>query len=105
MASNNVRNSLPNALRVGLTALLVFALMGLTGPGAEAQTGQITGTVTNAASGGALSEAQVFLAGQDLGALTRSDGRYLILNVAVGTYDLTAQRIGFGNVTQSVTVS
>ncbi len=105
MVSNVVRFHVPRTLRAGLTALLVFALMGLTSSALSAQTGQITGTVTNAATGGPLGEVQVFLVGQDLGALTRADGRYLILNVPAGTYDLTAQRIGFGSVTQSVTVT
>ena len=105
MASTVVRQSIPKALRGALTGALAFALLGLTAPAVSAQAGQITGTVTNAAGGGALSEVQVFLEGQDLGALTRADGRYLILNVPAGSYQLTAQRIGFGQVTQSVTVS
>ena len=67
MASNVVRINLPSALRAGFAALLVFALMGLTAPEAQAQTGQITGTVTNSGSGASVSEAQVFLEGQNLG--------------------------------------
>ena len=92
-------------LRGGLLGLLAFALMGLSAPALQAQTGQITGTVTNAASGGPVSETQVFLEGESIGTLSRADGRYLILNVPAGTYDVTAQRIGFGSITQSVTVT
>ena len=105
MVSNSVRIRLPSAPRTGLVSLLVVALMALTAPVTQAQTGQLTGTATNAASGASLGQVQVFLEGQDQGALTRVDGRYLILNVNPGTYDLTAQRIGFGTVTQSVTVT
>ena len=105
MASNIVRIELPSAPRAGLVALLVFALMALTAPAAQAQTGQLTGAVTSAASGAGLAGVQVYLEGQDLGALTRPDGRFLILNVRPGTYDLSAQRIGYGTVTRSVTVT
>ncbi|MDA0329951.1 MAG: SusC/RagA family TonB-linked outer membrane protein [Gemmatimonadetes bacterium] len=104
MVSNVVRST-PPSWRAGLMALLAFALVGASAPALQAQTGQITGNVTNAASGAALGEVQVFLEGRQLGTLTRSDGRYLILNVPVGAYQVTAQRIGFGSVTQAVTVT
>jgi TonB-linked SusC/RagA family outer membrane protein len=86
-------------------ALAALAVVASTAPGAEAQTGQITGTVTNASSGAGLSEVQVFVSEQELGTLSRADGRFLILNVPAGSYELTAQRIGFATVTQSVTVT
>lgn len=89
--------------------LLAFALAATAGFGTptevEAQAGQIVGVVTNAATGGPISEVQVFLEGRNLGALSRADGRYLILNVPVGSFELTAQRIGFAASTQSVNVT
>lgn len=95
-----------SVLRTGLVALLALALVGLSAPQqVEAQAGQIVGTVTNAATGGPIGEVQVFLEGQNLGALTRADGRYLILNVPAGSYQVSAQRIGFAISTQSATVS
>ena len=39
------------------------------------------------------------------GGLTRADGRFLILNVPAGSYELRAERIGLGASTQSVTVT
>ena len=92
-------------LRGGLLGLLTVGLMGLTAPAVQAQTGQITGTVTNAQSGAPLGEVQVFLVDQQLGTLSRGDGRFLILNVPAGTYEISAQRIGYGVITQAVTVT
>lgn len=95
-----------SALRKGGAVLAALAILAFAPPtDAAAQTGQIVGTVTNATTGGPLGEVQVFIEGQSLGALSRSDGRYLILNVPAGSYDVSAQRIGFGTVTQSVTVT
>jgi TonB-dependent starch-binding outer membrane protein SusC len=94
-----------SAWRGGLAAFFAFALIGTTAPALHAQTGQITGTVTNAQSSAGLGEVQVYIEGQQLGTLTRADGRFLILNVPAGSYELTAQRIGFGTQTQSVTVT
>ena len=105
MASNVVRNTLPSVLRGGLSALLAGALMGLAAPAAQAQTGQITGSVTNAQGGAPIGEVQVYLVGREQGSLSRTDGRFLILNVAPGTYELRAERIGFAPQEQSVTVA
>jgi TonB-linked SusC/RagA family outer membrane protein len=91
--------------RTALVAALAIGLVGSTAPGVQAQTGQITGVVTDASSGAALGEVQIFVVGQTIGSLTRANGRYLILNVPAGTYQVAAQRIGFGQVTQSVTVT
>ena len=71
----------------------------------NAQTGQITGQVVDAATQRSLGEVQVFIDGSGLGALTRADGRYLILNVPVGVHTVTAQRIGMETQTQQVTVA
>jgi TonB-dependent starch-binding outer membrane protein SusC len=69
------------------------------------QTGQIAGTVTDAQSGAPLSEVQVYLSGTDIGGLSRANGRYLLINVAPGTYQLRAERIGMKTETRSVTVT
>lgn len=104
MGWNVVRSKRPT-WRTGLLALLTVGLVGATAPEVQAQVGQITGVVTNSQSGAPIGEVQIFVVGRTIGTLTRADGRYLILNVPVGTYELTAQRIGFGSVTQSVTVT
>src|SRR5690606_11369407 len=84
---------------------LALALAGLLATGAAAQeTGQVTGMVTDG-SGIALSEVQVYLVGPQLGSLTRSNGRFVILNVPAGTYELRAERIGFRAAAEEVTVT
>jgi len=88
-----------------LLGLMVLALLALGAPVAEAQTGQITGTISNAQSGAPISEVQVYLVGQTLGALSRADGRFLILNVPAGSYEVRAERIGFEAQNQTVQVA
>ena len=75
----------------------------LASPAAAQANGSITGAVTSA-SMATLSEVQVFLVGTQMGGLTASNGRYLIRNVAPGTYQIRAIRIGYETITQSVTV-
>jgi hypothetical protein len=55
---------------------------------------QITGRVTNAQSGEPLTAVQIFIAGSGIGALSQQNGRFLLLNVPVGTHTVTAERIG-----------
>jgi TonB-linked SusC/RagA family outer membrane protein len=65
---------------------------------------QITGRVTTQ-SGEPLAAVQVFIAGSGIGALSQQNGRYLLLNVPVGTHTLTAERIGFASRTAQITVA
>ncbi len=92
--------------RAGLAACVLMVVMALSlGPSpVSAQTGQIAGRVTNAQSGAPIGQVQVFLAETSLGGLTRADGRFLLLNVPAGTYQLHAEQIGLGSVIQQVTV-
>ncbi len=87
--------------RMAAAAALALALA----PPAHAQqtAGTITGQVT-ARSGAALSEVQVVIVGTQQGALTATNGRFLIQNVAAGTYQLQVIRIGYATQTQQVTV-
>ena len=80
-----------------------FMVALLASPAAAQNPGSVTGQVTSA-SMAPLSEVQVFLVGTQMGGLTASNGRYLIRNVAPGTYQIQAIRIGYESVTQSVTV-
>ena len=59
------------------TAVLPLVLMGLSPMAVQAQTGQITGTVTDAQSGGPMGEVQVFIPASQIGGLTRANGRFL----------------------------
>ena len=69
-----------------------------------AQQGQITGRITHAATGQPISSAQVFLPELSIGALSASNGRYLMLGVNAGTHTVRVERIGFAAATMEVTV-
>ena len=75
---------------VGVAAI---AVLGLTATSIEAQNGQVVGQVTDAQTGAALGDVQVYLVGAGIGALTRQNGRYLLLNVPVGSYELTHENV------------
>ena len=70
-----------------------------------AQSGKITGTLTDADSGEPLIGATVGIQGTTKGAITDIDGNYLMLNVAPGSYTLEARYIGYATtVVQEVIV-
>ncbi len=60
-----------------------------------AQTGKITGTVTDAATNEPLIGANVILQGTSTGAASNLDGYYVILNVSPGTYTMKVSMIGY----------
>src|SRR6266513_1067194 len=62
------------------------------------ETGRVAGTVTAQQTGAPLAGASVTLAGGSLGAVTGSDGRYLVVGVPPGTYRVRARLIGYGTV-------
>ena len=92
----------PIRIAVGL---VLVAMLSFFAEATEAQTGQIVGQVTEETTGRPLSLVQVYLPDGDIGALTRRDGRFIMLNVPVGSHDITALLIGFARVTQQVTVT
>ncbi len=92
------------AIRGLVGAILTVAVFAALAAPAAAQDGQITGQVTNAATGGPIGQVQVYLANTTIGTLTRADGRYLMLNVPAGSYEIRAEQIGMGAVSQQVTV-
>ena len=67
---------------------------------AAAQTGRITGTVTDSAKV-PLAGAQITVVGQPQRAVSDESGRFVIGGVAPGTYELRAQRLGQRAVTAS----
>lgn len=73
-------------------AALAAAL--LAGP-LSAQTGTISGVLTNGETGEPLSNVQISLEGTGLGTLTNNQGRFLILNAPAGEREVVAQLIGF----------
>ncbi|HUG01192.1 MAG TPA: carboxypeptidase-like regulatory domain-containing protein, partial [Longimicrobiales bacterium] len=72
-----------------------LALAMLFAASAEAQTGRLTGIVTDAQTGEPLSGVQIFLEGTGIGTLTAENGRYFLLNIQPGTYTVGAQLIGY----------
>lgn len=67
-------------------------------------TASVSGTVTSD-QGTPVPGAQVLIATLGLGALTGSDGRYVLTRVPAGTHRLRAQRLGFRAAEQSITVA
>jgi TonB family protein len=59
-------------------------------------TGQITGTIIANVTGRPLAGVQVHIPGTGLGQLTNTDGRYLMLDVPAGEYEIVAELIGYG---------
>jgi hypothetical protein len=62
---------------------------------AAAQTGKLTGVVTDAATGQPIEGVQVILQTTGRGTVTGSNGRYFVLSVPPGDYTVTARRIGY----------
>jgi TonB-dependent SusC/RagA subfamily outer membrane receptor len=69
------------------------------------QTGTVAGQVTEVGTLRPLANVQISVTGGGLGALTGSDGRYRIDNVPSGAIEVRAELIGFGVITQTVTVT
>ena len=66
-----------------------------------AQTGTLTGSITNALSNEPIAFANVVLLGTDLGATTDTDGNYVINNLSPGLYNIKATFVGFNERTIS----
>lgn len=68
------------------------------------QTGTITGRVSDQQTGQPLSAAQVHIPELNIGVLTQQNGRFILLNVPAGTHTVVAERIGYRQSTQAITV-
>ena len=90
---------------VGLQRALTIFLIGIVAmlaPAAlRAQTGKVSGVVTDASSGQPIEGVQVRVAGTGFGAITQANGRYFIIGVPPGTYTVAARRIGYQSVEQT----
>lgn len=65
---------------------------------AEAQTGKLTGIVTDKETGKPLEGVTVVIQGTTLGDVSQANGRYFIINVPPGTYTVQARRVGYQTV-------
>jgi TonB-dependent starch-binding outer membrane protein SusC len=72
---------------------------------AAQQQASVTGQVVGARSGAPISDVQVYLVETQRGVLTGANGRFLIVNVPAGSYQIRAERIGYRTLTQDVTVA
>jgi TonB-linked SusC/RagA family outer membrane protein len=88
------------------TKLLLVLAMGLALTSRlEAQaTARVSGTVVND-RGQPIASANVVVQGTRIGTLSGPDGRYVLVGVPAGTHTVAASLIGFGDATQTVTVS
>ena len=83
---------------------LVIGTATFTAQGVSAQTGTVTGLVTSQSTSGPLQNVQVSIEALNVGSLTSGNGRYLLVAVPVGTYEVTVTSIGYGVQTRQVTV-
>lgn len=88
---------------VGMVLAVAFAMLWTTA--AYAGLGKIAGVIKDAQSGQALPGVNVTIVGTTMGASTDLEGRYFILNVPPGTYQLRASIIGYEPVVISNVVS
>lgn len=85
--------------------LTVLTMVLLSSQLAFAQTGAISGQVTDAESGETIPGANILITELERGAATDMDGNYVIENVPTGTYSLTATFVGYTTFRQTVQVN
>jgi len=84
---------LPTLLKFGFTLSILFVMFAAA---VNAQTrSRIVGTVKDAETGEALIGANVLVKDTYLGAASDLDGKYFIINVPVGTYQLQVSMVGY----------
>ncbi|HMI30426.1 MAG TPA: TonB-dependent receptor [Candidatus Limnocylindrales bacterium] len=88
------------------TVALLLGLLSLPSlvTSAQAQTGAITGMITDE-SGVGVPYANIFLKGTQLGGTANAEGKFTIIKVPVGTYTLTAKAVGHAPVEKTVQVN
>ncbi|MES2522234.1 MAG: TonB-dependent receptor [Gemmatimonadota bacterium] len=90
--------SLFHLRRLVLSTALTLAILPIAADRAFAQSGAITGTVTEASNGRPIENAQIQAqlgGGQSYGAISGADGTYRVSNLPDGTYIITIRAIGF----------
>jgi hypothetical protein len=75
--------------------LLLFLIMEALPILEYAQTGRLTGKVTDAATGTPIPGATVLLEGTTIGQATDAEGRYLIIGIPPGAYNLRFSSVGY----------
>ncbi|WP_018127780.1 SusC/RagA family TonB-linked outer membrane protein [Balneola vulgaris] len=86
--------------------LLLTALLGLfVGGFAYAQTGTLTGSITDAKTNETLPAANILVVELSKGTSTDFDGNYTITDIPVGTYTIKALFVGYSPIEQTVEVT
>src|SRR4051794_2540107 len=91
------RKSVPLVIAAGL----LFATTAF----AQGAVGIVSGTVRDRATSQPLQGVQLRIVGTERGAITDASGTYRIVNVAAGTAQIVAQRIGYAPQPRSITVT
>lgn len=91
-------------IRRVMAVLAILAIATSAASSAQAQTGKLSGVVSDSATGQPIEGAQVVLDGTGYGALSQSNGRYFIIAIPPGTYGVTARRIGYQSVRTTAAV-
>jgi TonB-linked SusC/RagA family outer membrane protein len=94
IAASAVRSA---STKVVIAHLVLFCAATIAG----AQTGRVTGTVTDSAAGFPVAGVTITVAGTNLGAITADNGKYTLGAVPAGTYTLEARRLGYAPVRRS----
>jgi hypothetical protein len=68
------------------------------------QGGRITGLTTDSRTSAPLTQVQIYLVGTGLGTLSGNNGRYILINVPTGNYQLRAERIGYATLTREISI-
>jgi TonB-dependent starch-binding outer membrane protein SusC len=87
------------------TVVLVTLCTALFAPALQAQTGTVSGTVVDEATSAPLADALVSVAGTEIRAVTRADGRFTLSGVPAGGRTVRATRIGYAAGERTVTVA
>ncbi len=87
-----------------LKRILSFFTFCLVSISAFAQTGTLSGTVTEQSSGDALPGVNLYIVELDQGTATNAQGEYTISDIEYGTYTLRASFVGFNTTEQQITV-
>ena len=91
--------------RVSLLITAVTAVLGPTARLAAQAEGSIRGTVVSRADQHPIADARVFVVGTNRASITNQSGQYVVANVPPGTYPVRARLIGYGEGTDTVTVT
>ncbi|HKJ92998.1 MAG TPA: carboxypeptidase-like regulatory domain-containing protein, partial [Longimicrobiales bacterium] len=89
----------------GLVAVLLSGLAAPPSLAAQQATGTIRGQVTDAATARPISGTQVYIPGTGHGTITNAQGAFLLTGVPAGTVTLRVEMLGYGPMSQEVTVA